>query len=198
MTRRVVEPARLRFVDVVTSSHSHTDHLDPVTLRALRPRALVCPSGARALAAERACVVAQGVEVDETAEVGGFRLTAVRAEHDSPGGAVGFVIEAGPWTLYHSGDTTAYGGLAERLRPFALDIALLPINGKLENMNGREAARVAKGARAALAVPCHFEMFEFNTASPDDFVEECARLGQPYRVLRAGERLTLAAQDAGR
>jgi L-ascorbate metabolism protein UlaG (beta-lactamase superfamily) len=136
--------------------------------------------------------VAQGVEVDETAEVEGFSMTAVRAEHDSPGGAVGFVIEAGPWTLYHSGDTTAYGGLAERLRPFALDIALLPINGKLENMNGREAARVAKGARAALAVPCHFEMFEFNTASPDDFVEECARLGQPCKVLRAGERLTIA------
>jgi hypothetical protein len=34
-------------------------------------------------------------------------------------------------------------------------------------------------------------MFEFNTASPDEFVETCARLGQPCRVLRAGERLTL-------
>ena len=43
--------------------------------------------------------------------------------------------------------------------------------------------------RARLAVPMHFEMFEFNTASPDAFAAECERLGQPYRVLRAGERL---------
>jgi hypothetical protein len=37
----------------------------------------------------------------------------------------------------------------------------------------------------------HFEMFAFNTASPDSFVAACRRLGVPYRVLRAGERLTL-------
>lgn len=55
------------------------------------------------------------------------------------------------------------------------------------------AARVAKDAGAALVIPCHYEMFEFNTASPEGFVEECSRLGQPYRVLRAGERLTLEA-----
>ena len=34
-------------------------------------------------------------------------------------------------------------------------------------------------------------MFEFNTASPDAFVAECERLGQAYRVLQNGERLTL-------
>jgi hypothetical protein len=35
-------------------------------------------------------------------------------------------------------------------------------------------------------------MFEFNTASPDAFVAEAARIGQPYRILAAGERLTEA------
>lgn len=198
MTRRVVDPARLGFVDVVTASHGHTDHLDPVTLRALRPRALVCPPGIRALAFERAGLVPRVVDVDETAAVAGFELTAVPAEHDVTGGAVGFVVRSGPWTLYHSGDTTAYAGLGERLRPFAPDVALLPINGKLGNMDGRDAARIAKEARAGLAIPCHFEMFEFNTASPDEFVEECARLGQPCRVLGAGERLTLAPPSSMR
>jgi len=192
MTRRVVDPARLGFVDVVAASHGHTDHLDPETLRAIRPRALACPPGIRALACERAGVVPRVVHVGETAELAGFRLTAVRAEHDVPGGAVGFVVRCGSWTLYHSGDTAAYSGLGELLQEFAPDVAILPINGRLGNMDGREAARVAKDAHAGLAIPCHFEMFEFNTASPDDFVAECARLGQPCRVLRAGERLTLA------
>jgi L-ascorbate metabolism protein UlaG (beta-lactamase superfamily) len=117
----------------------------------------------------------------------------VPAEHDVPGGAVGFVVRCGPWTLYHAGDTTAYPGLARRLRPFTPDVALLPINGKLGNMDGRDAARIAKEAQADLAVPCHFEMFEFNSASPEEFEDACARLHQGYRVLQAGERLTLSA-----
>src|SRR5262245_18819050 len=32
MTERVIAPDRLKFVDVVTSSHNHTDHLDKETL----------------------------------------------------------------------------------------------------------------------------------------------------------------------
>jgi hypothetical protein len=40
-------------------------------------------------------------------------------------------------------------------------------------------------------VPCHYEMFEFNTASPAEFVATCERLGQRHKVLRAGERWVL-------
>ena len=32
MTERVIAPERLDFIDVVTSSHNHTDHLDKETL----------------------------------------------------------------------------------------------------------------------------------------------------------------------
>ena len=34
----------------------------------------------------------------------------------------------------------------------------------------------------------HFDIFEFNTASPAEFVNECQKLCQPYRVLRRGEQ----------
>lgn len=56
-------------------------------------------------------------------------------------------------------------------------------------MNGVDAARLARALPAGLAVPCHYDMFEFNTASPDAFAAECERLGQPFRILRLGERL---------
>lgn len=191
ITRRVVDPARLRFVDAVAASHGHTDHLDPDTLRALRPPTLVCPAGLGELARERSGAEPLEAREGEAVAVAGFELTPVPAEHEAPGPTVGWVVRCGPWTLYHSGDTVAFPGLGESLRPFRLDVAVLPINGKVGNMGGAEAARVAHAAGTALAVPCHFDMFEFNTASPDEFVRECERLGQSCRVLRAGERLTL-------
>src|SRR3954469_21638350 len=57
LTERVVAPERLTFVEVVTASHAHTDHLDPGTLRPLAAAVagleLVVPEAHRALAAER-------------------------------------------------------------------------------------------------------------------------------------------------
>ena len=86
-----------------------------------------------------------------------------------------------------------HGGLVPALAPFKPDIALVPINGnRLErrvagNLDGREAAQLANQIGAGIAVPHHFDMFEFNTASPGEFEMECRRLGQNHRVLRNGE-----------
>src|SRR5579872_4077675 len=107
---------------------------------------------------------------------------------------MGYVICFGSWTIYHPGDTVLYPGMEERLRQYPIDVAILPINGRAPerrvagNLDGREAANLAKSIGARLVIPCHYEMFEFNTAPPDEFVEECGRIGQPYRVLRCGER----------
>jgi L-ascorbate metabolism protein UlaG (beta-lactamase superfamily) len=152
---------------------------------------LVCPASIKQVAAERAGVEPRVIAEGETAKAAGFTITAIQADHGGPGLALGYVIQCDPWTLYHSGDTLASADLGQTLRQFKLDVAILPINGKVGNMSGVEAARVAKDAGASLAVPCHFEMFEFNTASPAAFIRECERLGQNYRALRAGERLTL-------
>ncbi len=47
--------------------------------------------------------------------------------------------------------------------------------------------------RARLVVPCHYDMFEFNTVTPDEFVGACEKLGQSFRVLGCGEKLVLTA-----
>jgi L-ascorbate metabolism protein UlaG (beta-lactamase superfamily) len=92
--------------------------------------------------------------------------------------------------------------MAERLLPFGIHIALLPINGRAPerrvpgNLSGSEAAQLAKDIAARLVIPCHFEMFEFNTASPDPFVETCRHLEQPYKVLQCGERWDSKALEA--
>ena len=201
MTELVVDPARLAFVDVVTASHGHTDHLDPDTLQALPDAELVAPAAHRELAAERSGRSPIVIDDGETVEVAGFSITAVPAAHevierDAEGRMLylGYVVRCGPLSIYHAGDTVRYEGMAERIGP--VDVALLPINGRAPerhvagNLHGEEAAELAHEIGAGVAVPMHYEMFEFNTEPPDAFVAACERLGQPYRALRAGERLS--------
>jgi L-ascorbate metabolism protein UlaG (beta-lactamase superfamily) len=208
MTELVVDPAQLSFVDLVTSSHNHTDHLDAETLRPIlagnpRPKLLIAESN-RAFVAERLGIdsaIPIGVDDGTTVEVSGIRFSGVASAHetverDELGRArfLGYALQFGDWVVYHSGDTIRYPEMAEKLRPFGVHIALLPINGRAPerrvagNLSGREAAQLAKDIGARMVIPCHFEMFEFNTASPDEFVTECHRLGQPCQVLRCGER----------
>jgi L-ascorbate metabolism protein UlaG (beta-lactamase superfamily) len=108
------------------------------------------------------------------------------------------VVRCGPFGVYHAGDTIPYDGMAERIRAAGeVDVALLPINGRRPerrvagNLWGDEAASLAHAIGARVAVPMHYEQFAFNTEPPDAFVAACERLGQPYRVLRAGERLSV-------
>lgn len=143
MTERVIAPERLDFIDAVTSSHNHTDHLDAETLRPLRrvnPQIeLIVPEANRAFVAERLQVppaVPRGLDAGEFLQSGVFTIHAVPAAHhtleqDERGRHkfLGYVVGCGPWKIYHSGDTLRYDGMVEWLRPHAIDVALLPING---------------------------------------------------------------------
>jgi len=211
MTRRPVDPARLDMVDVVTSTHAHTDHFDVETLvplKAANPALqLVLPESNRAAAIEklpRGNEWLLGINDGKSVAVNGITISAVPAAHetierDEAGRCqfLGYVVRFGdpPITIYHSGDCVPYEGQADSLKVRNIDIALLPINGRrperrvVGNFWGHEAAQLAHAISAKLVVPCHFEMFEFNTESPDRFISECRRLGQRYQVLRCGEQI---------
>lgn len=208
MTELVVEPAQLSFADIAVSTHNHTDHLDAETLGPILARnpgfKLVIPEANRAFVAERLKIdraIPIGMEEGGSTNIRDIRFSAVASAHeeldrDEYGRAkyLGFVLQFGSWSLYHSGDTVRYEGMADKLLPFKVDVALLPINGRAAerrvpgNLFGHEAAKLAKDIEAKLVIPCHYEMFEFNTASPDEFIRECQELGQPFTVLRCGEK----------
>lgn len=206
LTARVVDPARLKGVNVVTSTHTHTDHLDRETLLPLfaaSPHArLVLPKVNVDFAAQRLGEDQRGrfapLAEGERVTIGAFTLVAVPAAHEEVRpDYVGFVVSVGPYRIYHSGDTLLFPGMEERLRTYKIDLALLPINGRAPerrvagNLSGPEAARLAHAIGARWVVPCHYDMFAFNTASPDNFIAECIKLGQPHAILQAGERWEL-------
>lgn len=216
MARLAIAPARLRAIDIVTSSHNHTDHLDAETLTAVfatNPKAvLVIPAANRDFVADRLRCDAGwpiGLSDGELTTIGDVTIHAVPAAHnevdrDAEGRCrdLGYVLRLGGVTIYHSGDTLLYPGMAEILRPFAVDLALLPINGNRPerrvagNLFGDEAAQLAHDIGARLVIPCHYDMFEFNTESPALFVATCEKLGQPHRVLQCGERLAVGSTSA--
>lgn len=211
ITELVVEPGTLKGIDLVTSTHNHTDHLDADTLGPLivaNPEmSMIIPEANRDFVAERLGCATDwpvGLNDQSTVEVGEFRIHGIPAAHtdlerDEQGRCIfmGFVAEIGPWKFYHSGDTIHFDGIEDILKPFKVDVAFLPINGNLPerrvagNLDGKEAAQLARDIGAGTVIPCHYDMFEFNTATTDLFVSSCESLGQNYTVLQNGEQLTL-------
>ena len=213
MTELVVDPSLLDFVDVATSSHNHTDHLDAETLNPMRSAnpdlQLVIPEANRDFVVNRlGCDTdwAVGLTAGESADVAGFTFHGIPAAHneletDDQGRHkfMGYVVRFGDFTVYHSGDTLLYDGMTDWLDQWQIDMAFLPINGNKPerrvagNLNGFEAAKLAREIDARIVIPCHYEMFEFNTASPAFFINECERIGQRCCVLQAGQGITYAS-----
>jgi L-ascorbate metabolism protein UlaG (beta-lactamase superfamily) len=211
LTERVMGPERLTGIDLITSSHNHTDHLDAETLLPLlkanpQARLLIARANLEFVLQRLGPVESRLIQVDagETTRAGDFEIAGIPAAHSTverneQGHCrfLGYVATTGTLKVYHSGDTVFHDGLIPALKPLAVDIALLPINGNKPerrvagNLNGIEAARLAKAIGARLVIPHHFDMFAFNTEPPDEFETECRRLNQAFRTLRNGEGIDL-------
>lgn len=211
MSELVIDPARLTMIDIVTSSHNHTDHLDAETLGPLLAAnpgiQLVIPEANRVFVAERLKCAADfpiGLNDGENIHVVGFTLYGVPAAHnalerDAEGRCkfMGFVAEFGGYRVYHSGDTLWYDGIVDMLKPFAVDVAFLPINGNKPerrvagNLSAEEAARLGVAIGAKLVIPHHYDLFTFNTEDPREFVKQAILYGTPHQVLQIGEGVTI-------
>lgn len=210
MSELVINPSLLDCINIVTSSHNHTDHLDAETLIPLlqiNPKiTFIIPEANRAFVSERVkCAQSFPIGINDGEKIIGKRFTfhGVPAAHNTIERDVegrckfmGFVVQFGKWCVYHSGDTLWYDKMVDILKPFHIHVAFLPINGNdpargvAGNLNGKEAAQLGKQIGARLVIPHHYHMFEFNTADPAEFVAAAESLHQPYRVLKLGEYFT--------
>jgi L-ascorbate metabolism protein UlaG (beta-lactamase superfamily) len=210
MSELVVAPETLTMIDVVTSSHNHTDHLDGETLIPLLAKNPTCkfviPEANRDFIVNRvgcAHEFPMGLNDGQSIDIDSFKIIGVPAAHnsidrDEQGRCkfMGFVVQFGGYSVYHSGDTLWYDGIVEMLSPFGVDVAFLPINGNKPergvagNLNCEEAARLGKAIGAKCVIPHHYDMFEFNTENPQNFVSEAQKQGTPYKVLKIGEGIS--------
>lgn len=208
MSELVVRPELLRNITIVTSSHNHTDHLDAETLVPLlrnNPEIkFIIPVANRDFVAERVKCDRDfpiGLNDKQSVTIDAFTFHGIPAKHneidrDEAGNCkyMGYVIEFDGYKIYHSGDTLWFDGMEDILKPFAVDVAILPINGNKPerkvagNLDCIEAATLGKMINAKTVIPCHYDMFTFNTADVNEFVKEAKTIQQQVRVLRGGER----------
>jgi L-ascorbate metabolism protein UlaG (beta-lactamase superfamily) len=210
MSELVIDPRLLDCIDIVTSSHNHTDHLDAETLipllKANPEISFIIPEANRDFVAERVrCEKEFPVGLTDGGEMDlkGFTFHGVPAAHnelerDEKGRCkfMGYAVKFGEFSLYHSGDTLWFNGMEKILVPFHVDVAFLPINGNdpsrgvAGNLNVCEAAQLGKKIGARYVIPHHYDMFRFNTANVDDFAAEAKKYEQPNVILKHGQKWT--------
>jgi L-ascorbate metabolism protein UlaG (beta-lactamase superfamily) len=198
-------PEEAAGVDVVLCSHEHVDHLDVPSLGAIAnasPGAVfVVPSPIVDMVTEAGVAGDRvvGLQPGDPIDVGDLTVRAVPACHgvtmeDAYGFGdtlsdglirfVGFVVDLGGVRIYHAGDTIHFDGMEDILTGLGIDVALLPINGRdaeregrgiVGNMDHREAAWLASRIGAGVLVPMHYDLFARNLGFPGALVETVGR-----------------------
>lgn len=215
----IIEAAQVTNADLILGTHDHDDHIDrkswPAMAAASPSARFVVPAMlADGLSAElgipRSRIV--GIEDSRTIDVDGIRITGIAAAHelldrDEATGSfpyMGYLLQADGLSLYHSGDSCIYDGLAAKVHGFApdLDAAFLPINGRdgvryrtgcIGNMTFQEAVDLAGTLRPGLTVPGHYDMFRNNSEDPAKFTDylDAKYPGLRWWVGAHGERVEI-------
>lgn len=201
-----VDPAALKGIDWVFSTHRHTDHMDPETIRSLArnpgcrffvPCAVLDQAVAnQGLAIKKTTCVNAGQSLTLDTAVTLHPIPAAheqlvvnsRGEHHF----LGYIFRLGDIQIYHAGDCVPYDGLAEHLRKFKPDVALLPVNGRDDyrlsrnipgNFHFEEALQLCRDCGISYMIAHHFGMFDFNTIDPLELRIKIENISGPVRVL---------------
>lgn len=208
-TRRMaapLEPSEVRHADMIFATHGHAGHLDPETARAILqgsraaklalPKSAADPAHAAGIPYNRMTTTDSGLRIEYFKDNLYGRVYAVPSAHPqldwTPAGGypyLGYLIRFGRWTIYHAGDCAMYPELAAHLRPFNVNVALLPIGGR--NFSVSEAAQLASEIGASWLVPMHYGTFDEDREG--EFVSHMLghRPEMRFRVFRCGEKWTV-------
>ena len=165
--------------DLVICTHMHPDHFDydaiPVFARNSRIHFVAAPDcriefAKLGVSEDRYTIIHEG----ETLTYGDVSLTGVFADHgDLAPEALGLLLQVGDIKVWQVADTAYRPEQWQDLFTAGIDVIIPPINGAYGNLDGIEAAKLARDAHAKLAIPCHFWMFAEHNGNPAQFLDAC-------------------------
>jgi len=188
-------------IDHILVTHGHGDHLGD-TLRLAREH------NAQVVAIFEIAhwLGGQGHEncvpmnIGGTVNAGPLAFTMVNALHSAGfvdadgrvtymGVCAGFVVRAGRWSVYHTGDTDVFSDMALIQRLHRPNVGLVPIGGHF-TMDARGAALACNELLdLEVVVPMHYKTFPVLADKADEF-KRLVKRGR-VEVLKPGETLTL-------
>jgi L-ascorbate 6-phosphate lactonase len=193
--------------DLILATHGHAGHLDAPSITAMLesskraklvlPKSAADPANAAGIPYNRMTTTDSDLRVEYFKDELYGRIYAIPSAHPNldwtaDGGYpyLGYLIRFGRWTIYHAGDCALYDGLAVRLRPFNVSVALLPCGGS--NFSASDAAQLAHDIGAEWVVPMHYGVFG-NHSAESDFVSHLLghRPEQRFKVFQCGEKWTV-------
>lgn len=203
------EPGEVVNAGLIMGTHDHLDHIDRkiwAQLASASPSAqFVVPEILiRKLSRDLNIPSGRFIGLDDLSsiETGGVKITGIAAAHealdrDPETGCfpyLGYVLQAGDCTVYHSGDTHVYEGLTAKLKQWKFDLLLLPINGG-DNLSYRDAGEIAGALQPALATPGHYDMFRNYSEDPNLFLDYMRENypGVKVRLNEYGKRYVIKA-----
>ena len=208
--RLVETPIRaedIAHASLILCTHAHGHHLDPGTvagiLAASRRAKLVIPKSVAEHAHSLGLSYQRMVTTDSSLRVEYLddRIYSVPSAHNeldwTPLGGypyLGYLVRFANCTIYHAGDCVPYPGLADRLRPYNITVALLPISGRKAEAPGNfeiaEAAQLAEDIGAQWLVPMHYGMFASKAGDASRFIDHLLgqRPAQRFKVFEWGEK----------
>ncbi len=203
-----LRPDEISRLDFVLCTHRHGDHMDPDTIRYFAERHSECrfvvpaPEQDYALtlgiAPDRLIGAVAGEQIILAADLKVCPLPAAHEEfqRDALGRHhyLGFLLSAANHSIYHSGDSIPFDGLAMRLYELGCEVALLPVNGRDNfrksqgipgNFSLEEAIQLCVEAEIKSIIAHHYGMFEFNTVPAELIDQTASEVRESVQLLRA-------------
>ncbi len=190
LTEIPILPENIHNLDVLLSTHPHSDHMDPETipqlvksnpqLRIIVPAPTIEEAMKRGAPKNNIILAYSENPIIITDDIEIIPIPAAHEEikKDELGNHfyLGYIFKFGQLTVYHSGDCIPYTELLNLIRKYEVEIAFLPINGRdeyrsLNNIAGNfqipEVLHLCKIAPISQLIVHHFGMFEYNTVTKD-------------------------------
>jgi len=188
-------------IDHILVTHGHGDHLgDTLRLAKAHNAQVVCIYEIAQWLGGQGYENVVPMNIGGTVTAGPLAFTMVNALHsagfvDADGRMVymgicaGFVVKAGRWSVYHTGDTDVFSDMALIQRLHRPNVGLVPIGGHF-TMDARGAALACNEfLDLEVIVPMHYKTFPVLADKADEF-KKLVKRGR-VAALNPGETLTL-------